>query len=785
MSDLSPPSPSSPSPTPFDSQTPKLANASAATPHAHAITRRTLNLSRANALEVSTRSDEERWEGGTLRQLIAMLVRRRKAVLATIACVMLATLIFLLLTPPVYQSVATLQVHTSPAATGDSKNDNLPAIADLSGATQSRSLETQLEILKSNAIERGALARLSPGAKAHATKYFETNIEAVGTTDLIALTSKSNDPYASAAISNALCKEYIQLSRAKNRGQLQEATSYVGRQLQTAQARLAQARNALRDYKQSNGTFNLESESENLLTEVGQIEGEWRQARADKASHLAELSKLRGVAAGIPATRVVPEQIVRRPGVEAMKAQLTKLELDRLAALQEYQPTRPEVQVLEGQIAAIRRRLRTEAQTEVGSWTNEVNPVRQALVENIARLQGQVWATEARGIALKAASKRARAQLALLPDRERRLGQLSTELTARQQAYQMLNEKYQTLRMTQEARVANASILFPADPGTLVSASKARSLAIALFLGLVLAIGLAALLDWLDDRVHTEQDAKQVSRLPILAQIPYIENEAAQSLLQGTFDNNPSALGVSTGSQSTLQAIPDNPALLETFHMVRTSLALASRDKPISSVVITSSLPNEGKSVTSVNMAIAAALGGERVILVDCDLRRPALHRLLHLPNEVGMSDVILGTHSLSQALQSTNVPNLRILTSGPLVPNPFQLLNSPAAQMCLQQVMEQADFVVVDSPPALILADAQILSTMTDATVLVISSQEAGRSDIVRTRDLLAATGNRPVGVILNKIEASTTNPYSYDQYSQYGVNGGNRGNLARRFSL
>ncbi|MDF2441487.1 MAG: polysaccharide biosynthesis transport protein [Abditibacteriota bacterium] len=767
-----------PSATPFD----------AASNQSGAITRRTLDLSRTgeNGTLPAPREDDQSWDGGAFRQLLAMLKRRRKVVLSTLACVLAATLFFLIFSPAVYQSVATLQVHTAPIASSDSQSRDLPVVADLSGATQSRSLETQLAILRSNAIRQGAIARLSPGAKVEAEKYFEADIEAVGDTDLISLTTLSHNPYASAAISNSFCKEYINLSRNKNRGQIQEASNYVGRQLRTAQAELSQARNALSSYKQRNGTFDLTSESQNLLTEVGQIESEWRQARADKAGQLAELNKLRSVASGIPATRIVPEQIVRRPAVEAMKTQLTRLELERLAALEEYKPTRPEVQVLEGQIAAIRERLRSEAQTEVGSWTNEVNPVRQTLVQDIAKLQGQVWATEARGVAMKAASKRARAQLALLPDRERRLGQLTTDLTAKQQAYQMLNEKYQTLRMTQEARVANASILFPADPGIRVSASKGRSLAIALVLGLMLAIGLAALLDWMDDRVHSVQDAKLVSRLPILAQIPFIQNEGAQSLMQSTFaTTSPSPSGAVASPGTSLQAMPDNPALLETFHMVRTTLALAARQRPISSVTITSSLPNEGKSVTSVNLAIAAALGGERVIIVDCDLRRPALHRLFGLPNEVGISDVIQGTHSLSQALQMTKVPNLRVLTSGPLVPNPFQLLNSPAAQTCLQQVMEQADFVVVDSPPALILADAQILSTMTDATLLVISSQEAGRSDIVRTRDLLSATGNKPVGVILNKIAPTTDDSYHYEQYGYFTGSNSGRSNLARRFSL
>jgi capsular exopolysaccharide synthesis family protein len=745
----------------------------------YAVTRRTLDLSRPDGRDgFAAWRDDEPERGGAFRQLLAMLARRRKVILATIATVLLATLLFLMLSPSVYQAITTMQVHTTPVVAGNDDDNNLPVLADLSGVTQSRSLETQLAILRSKPVQQGAIKRLSPNARAIAQKYHDINIEAVGDTDLINITARTSDKYAAAAISNGFAKEYIQLSRSKNRNQLQDATDYAERQLRTTEQSLARARDALRTYKQRNGAFDLPTQTQNLLTEIGQIEAEWREARANKASAQAEYNKLRAAVAQMPSTSVVPQEIVRSPAVTALRAQLTKLEIDRFQALEEYQPTRPEVRAIEGQIAALRSRLQREAQTEVGSWVREVNPVRQNLTQDVARLQGQVWAAEARGTALKAASIRARSQLSGLPEREQRLGILTGAVTSLEQTQKMLNDRYQGLRMTQDARVANASILFSAQEGELVSNSKTRSLLFALLLSLPLALGLAALLDWLDDRVYSEQDAKVVSRLPVLAQIPYLDNPEQQSLLQGTWETPP----LNGGAQSTaIQGIPDNPALLENFRMARTSLALASGSKPISSVVVTSSLANEGKSMTSMNLAIAAAMSGERVIIVDCDLRRPSVHRLMQLPNEVGFSSVVQGTHPLSQALQDTRVPNLRALTSGPLVMNSFQMLNSPAARACLQQVLELADFVVVDSPPALVLADAQILSTMTDATLLVISTQEANRREVVRTRDLLSHSGSRPVGVILNKVVPIAT--ARYDQYSYYGINGG-QGNLSRRFS-
>jgi polysaccharide biosynthesis transport protein len=197
-------------------------------------------------------------------------------------------------------------------------------------------------------------------------------------------------------------------------------------------------------------------------------------------------------------------------------------------------------------------------------------------------------------------------------------------------------------------------------------------------------------------------------------------------------------------------------------------IAYAPVEHSIRSVVITSSLPHEGKSVNAINLAISAAMSGENVILIDCDLRGSSIHRLLELPNDVGFTSVATGGASLADALQETRVAGLSVMTSGPGVPNPFKLLKSRTAHECLQQAMEGADLVVIDSPPALILADAQVLSAFADATLMVISTREASKREIARTRDLLVQTGARVIGALLNK-SASDLGSYS-DYYTGPG---------------
>jgi capsular exopolysaccharide synthesis family protein len=185
-------------------------------------------------------------------------------------------------------------------------------------------------------------------------------------------------------------------------------------------------------------------------------------------------------------------------------------------------------------------------------------------------------------------------------------------------------------------------------------------------------------------------------------------------------------------------------------------------------VVVTSSLPNEGKSVSATSLAIAAALSGERVILVDCDLRHPGLQEFFDLPNDIGVTSVVSGACTLDEALQSTRIPTLRVLTTGPLIAEPLQVLNSPGARALFDQMKQEADFVVIDTPPALVFAEAQVIAAMTDAMLLVISSQDAKKREVARTRDLFDQSGLMPLGAVLNKIPLGAEG-YYYGRYNQY----------------
>jgi capsular exopolysaccharide synthesis family protein len=685
--------------------------------------------------------------GGTdFRRLFAMLRRRWKIILLTVLTVLGATAYFIISKPEVFQRSATLQVLPANGSRTENASD-LDVLT--SGISQSRTIETQLAILKSSPVQVGAFKRLSQASKQELSKYVQLGIEAVGDTDLIEISVMSYSPNASAELANAICTEYIKLSREKNQGQLTSATETVGRLLRDAQGKLTTARNNLERYKRQTGTIDVAAQSTAVLSRQAAIEAEWRQSRTDKLAAIAQVNQLRTQVSSLAPTITLPGAIVPAPASESAKARLTQLELERITKSQEYTSDSEEIRSLDAEIAQLKQRLSGAAQTQVSSWTKTPNPIRETALAKIAELQGQIWALEARGTALSSASRQVEGQLRQLPEQEKRMGQMSAELATYQKNYDMLNDKYQSLEMTKGARVANASVLFPAQSGGgALGQARLRNLLLALFLGLGLAAALAAAVDWLDDRVYSEEDAQQIGQLPVLAQIPMLRSDEQKYLSQN--------------------ALAGPSPLLESFRMLRTIISFAPQDKRIQVLTVTSSLAGEGKSTSCVNLAVAAALSGERVILVDCDLRRPSLHLLWGLSNEIGFSSVINGTASLEDALQESGVPNLRVLTSGPVAADPFTLLHSPAARALVEQMRVACDFVVLDSPPVLIFADAQIASSMSDGVLLVVSSHDAGKQEITRARQVLTQTGSNLIGMLLNK-GSSESRVYPGRYYGSY----------------
>lgn len=217
--------------------------------------------------------------------------------------------------------------------------------------------------------------------------------------------------------------------------------------------------------------------------------------------------------------------------------------------------------------------------------------------------------------------------------------------------------------------------------------------------------------------------------------------------------------------------VHDDPKAVssEAFRTLRTNLQFASPDAKLETILITSSVPAEGKSTVCSNLAVSIVQTGKRVILVDCDLRKPTVHKTFGLNNAVGLTSVLTGQVAVEDALQKTHCEGLSVLTAGPLPPNPTELLQSNVMQEVLKKLKLMGDQVLLDAPPVLPVADSMILSTYVDGVVLVIASRQVPREIALRAKELLQNTNARLLGVVLNQVRYSSDGEqYYYNYYTK-----------------
>lgn len=323
---------------------------------------------------------------------------------------------------------------------------------------------------------------------------------------------------------------------------------------------------------------------------------------------------------------------------------------------------------------------------------------------------------------------------------------LTTQTPAEEQQLQVLQDRRTTLRATYAQLLASSSssspnLLSVIEPAVAPAApSSPRPLldtALAAMLGLLVTIALAFLVNELDDTLKTPDDVEERVSLPTLGQIGRLRGHA----------------GLADAQMVTTLRAPQS-VVSEGFRALRTNIDFASVDTPVQALLVTSTRPGEGKTMVAANLAVVFAQSGRRVLLLDADLRRPSIHRMFGLRNTRGLTDLLRSERaSLDGFIADTPQELLRVITSGPLPPNPAELLNSKRMETIIQRLKKEADVLIVDSPPLQVVTDAAILASRLDGTLLVVESGRTRRGAVKRSREVLAKAGARVLGVVLNRL--------------------------------
>ncbi len=338
------------------------------------------------------------------------------------------------------------------------------------------------------------------------------------------------------------------------------------------------------------------------------------------------------------------------------------------------------------------------------------------------------------------------------PGKGAELSRLQTEMTQLRQSLAYLLQSYENIRLTEAQSTSNIVVVEPATvPAVPIHPRTVQNTLFGALFAFILAVGVAFLIEYLDDRVRSPEQIDKVLKLPVVGLIAKM-SDAIQ------------------GDKSNLIAVrePRSP-VTEAFRALRTNIQFAGVDQPIRTLLVTSAGPSEGKSTVAANLAVVMSQAGLKVVLVDCDLRRPTIQKLFAQANRTSLTDILL--HEPAQwenVAQASGVASLSLVLSGSLPPNPSELLGSKRMKQLLDYLHGLYDIVIVDAPPLLPVTDALVLAPQTDGVVMVVDYGSTRIGEALQGRNQLSQSGARNLGIVLNKIPTGRRG-YSYYNYRRY----------------
>jgi polysaccharide biosynthesis transport protein len=571
-------------------------------------------------------------------------------------------------------------------------------------------------------------------------------VEPVERTSLVTLKYRHSNPEIAQKVADTLAQVFIYNDLRHTTSGRRTAAEDLANQIAELQLKIQQDTERLVNFKKGNNIpISTTAGVDITNVRVGSYSSQLIEAEDARKKAQAAYDSARNS----PDPWSIPE-IQEDKSVQGLREKLGNLEEKRAALMEIYTKEWPAVKALDEQIKQVRADLERRPKELITSL----------------KLKYEAALDRERKINADYVRERAAAQQQGVAAID--VDSLTREIETNKQLYSTLYQKQNELRMTSnDGNVSNVTVATPARlPRGPVGPARSRNIIVAFLLSLGVGIGLAFLLDYLDDTLKSVEDVDRYIHLPALALIPALRNE--RTLLKGKTPPPPSDIKESTA----LALIEDaRSPVAEAYRHLRTSLLLSSAGQPPKTVLVTSSQPSEGKTTTAVNTAVMLAQTGVEVLIIDCDLRRPRVHSHFNMSNGQGVTNYLSGDTNVDNLLQPyEKLPNLKVMTSGPIPPNPAELLGSDEMRKLLHTMSERFTHIVVDSPPSISFTDSSILSTMVDGVMLVVHGGKSSRAIVRRAKQQLLDIGAHIFGIVLNNVKLEgTSSYYYYGYYSSY----------------
>jgi polysaccharide biosynthesis transport protein len=645
-------------------------------------------------------------------------------------------------------------------ASGDlifKKNDqtsNLTGVAagigQLESVAASSPLNTEVQVIRSTPVVTQTIKALSLSENKESF-LAKLDLTVVKGTDVLKVTYKSTNPREAASVVNQLMSSYILNDVQTNRAQTVAARQFINDQLPKVEQDLTKAELALRHFKEENKVFALQEEAKSSIEVVAALDKQITETKSGIAS-INEISNDLRNRVGIGSEQAVTlSKLSESKAVQDASNELQKI--DGQLAIQRtlYQDTHPSVTRLERQKATLQKLLQTRIEQTLGSNATvsskdlQMGALDRSLVTDLVKAEVERGGAQQRLRTLTDAFEDYKQRLETIPQLEQSQKILERKVEVNRTTYEALLKKLQEVQLAENQTIGNARILSAsALPVSPVSPKVNQNLLTGASLGLLLAIAAAIALQSTDTLLRGSDEVKILFGYPLLGILPNLGEK---------MPNVPSVF------------VRDNPQspISEAYRMLQTSLQFLSSDRKIKVIVVTSTIPGEGKSTISSNLAVAMAQRGRRVLLVDADMRRPTQGSIWGMQeSEVGLSNVLVGDATLSASIQCT-IPNLHVLKTGPIPPNPIALFDSQYMSTLINEWSQIYDHVIFDTPPLLAVTDAMVLGKIADGILLVARPNILNSRSASRAKTLLEQSGIRVLGLVTNDVITEDKNYYMY----------------------
>ena len=554
----------------------------------------------------------------------------------------------------------------------------------------------------------------------------DLTVSPVRNSRLVDVRFESPDAALSAKVANALARAYIEQNLEFKFLSSKEASDWLGAQLAEQRKQVEASEQALQRYREQTDAVAIEDKQNIVVQKLTELNAAVTRAKTERIQKEAAFVQIRGLQNDRAALDTFPA-ILSNAFIQQQKGELADLQRQQAQLSDKLGPNHPDMKKLALAIETAEAKIQGEIGKVVQAMRNDYQQTlaqEQSLTNALEQQKRDALSLNRKGI---------------------EYGVLARDAASNRQIFESLMQRTKETGISGELKTSNIRVVDAAEiPRRPTTPNTTNNLLLALFGGGILAVGLAFFFEYLDNRIKSPDELRQHLGLAFLGMVPAL------------FDTRIEHPLINNG-------VPNN--FVESFRAIRTNVLFSSVDDGGRSLVITSTGPGEGKSVVAANLSIALAQAGQRVLLIDADMRKPRIHTVFDRPQQPGLSNVIVGNAKASEAVHTTTVPGLWVLPAGLNPPNPAELLGSKRFKDFLSSLSQHFDWVLVDTPPVMAVTEASVVAHLVTGVLFVVGAEMTSRNAGQRALEQLEHVHAKFIGAVLNRVDLQH-NSYYYSQY-------------------